>query len=301
VVQVAGYTFNEGSGTTAAEVSGGASISGIPGWAAGLHSNALLLNLVNGPTLSPFSTNTAFTIMFDVYVLGDGGSGYNIFISNTSGVGNVQIDANGNLEWYHDSGTSPALGTVSDLTWTNLAVTADGTNRKAYVASSLVGSWANSSLSSTGQVKIGGDLAGGYTANFRMDNLRFFNTALTAGEISAYAGTPVTAPGLEAFLSDGVGVGDSMSALSDAPFSITINLSDNVGVSDIGSQQTLDITDITDDPVGVSDALTATLTTGSLTSTASDPVGVTDVLTATLTPATTSSIFYSDGNNWYAL
>ena len=253
MAQIAAYAFNEGTGTTAAEIAGGTSITGVPGWAAGRHGNAMFINVTTGPTISPYSSNTAFTIMFDVYIVGNGSSGYNIFISNTAGVGNVQCDSSGNFSWYHDTADPGILGVISTATWTNVAVVADGTTRKAYLNGTQVGSWANTSLSTTGAVKIGGELSGGYASNFRIDNLRFHNTALSAAEISALQGTAVGIEARTVNLSDGVGITDAASARSDT---MTVNLSDSLGIRDTDAPLALENTLTFADNVGATDAMT---------------------------------------------
>ena len=88
---IAAYAFDEGTGTTAAEANGGTTLTGVPGWAAGLHDDALRLNLVNGPSVDPFGSSGAFTIMFDAYIDGSGNGGYNLFLDGVIGeIGIVQ-------------------------------------------------------------------------------------------------------------------------------------------------------------------------------------------------------------------
>lgn len=189
---IAAYAFDEGSGSSAAELSGGASIAGVPAWDAGLHGSAMRVSGgAIGPTISPFAVDTDFTLMFDLFILGDGASGLNMVVSG-SVFGNVQIlNAGGQLEWY--LGPYPTQEFVPQGTWLNLAFTADGVNRKVYVNGALASGGTSSSTprSGTDPIQLGGYIFGGYVPNVLYDNLRIYDEALAASEIAAVAGTPV--------------------------------------------------------------------------------------------------------------
>ena len=195
---IAAYAFNEGTGSSAAEVNGGTSITGIPGWAAGRNGgNALRTNLQPGPTFSPFSSDTAFTIMFDVYIEGDGGFGYNIMLADDPSYtfGALQAENDGDLEWYPAMNTTDAATNITDGTWRHIAVSGDGTERRLFVDGTLMSTKINATLSGTTAIYIGG-VSGGYDGNMRIDNLRVYNHAMTTeAELTGLVGTNVTAGG----------------------------------------------------------------------------------------------------------
>jgi hypothetical protein len=187
-----GYNFDEGAGSIAAEVAGGPDITDILGWAAGLHGSALRVNLDAGPVITPWSVNTAFTIMFDFYINGAGANAYTVFLNDwenqgDSPFGNVQVTPGGNLEWY--LGTGDTGVPIPSTTWKHIALTGDGAWRRIYVDAVQAGFASNANLSGTGPLVLGG--FGGFEPNVRYDNLRIFDTALTQPEIAALAGTPV--------------------------------------------------------------------------------------------------------------
>jgi hypothetical protein len=181
------YAFDEGSGTTAAEINGGLGLTGVPGWAAGLHGTAMYANGVLGPEWDPMIGPGDFTIMFDFYIVST--ASYNIFMSG--GVGNPQLAPGGSgFEWYplpiNVDGSEFPLAT-----WRNMALVAEGTARRVLLDGVVVGS----AVSGT---PMGGDpiqLLGfsGLPPNMRMDNLRFFDSALSTEEIADLAGTDVAA------------------------------------------------------------------------------------------------------------
>lgn len=189
---IAAYSFDEGQGTSAAEASGGAAISGIPGWAAGRHGSGLRVDRVAGPLVTPFATDTPFTIMFDVFLVGAGNSPYNVIMNDwenqgDSPFGNVQVGPGGLLEWYLGADTSTP---INQGQWYNIALSATGTNRKTHVDGVLAAtSSTNTNRSGTGPIVLGG--FGGYEPNMIMDNLRFYDAPLSDAEVAAVAGTPV--------------------------------------------------------------------------------------------------------------
>lgn|GEM_PF-3571411 len=192
---IRGYALDEGAGSTAAEVGGGAALTGIPGWdASGRHGAAMRVNGVAGPTFSPFAADTAFTIMLDVFIVGGGTGGVTMILSGSE-LGNLQvINASGIVEWY--LGPYPTTQAVPQAQWVNLAITADGTTRRVFIdgAPASGGSSASAPRSGTSPIQVGGYFAGGYSPNIRVDNLRVFDTALSEAEVAALAGTSVGEP-----------------------------------------------------------------------------------------------------------
>lgn len=190
---LAAYAFNEGAGTTAAEVDGGVAITDIPGWAAGLHGNALLVSGgAIGPDFSPFSVNTNFAIMFDLRVNGPGSTSYTVVLNDwenqgDSAFGNVQITPSGNLDWYLGVGDTGVPIPTGE--WKHIALTGDGTWRRAFVDGVQAGQASNTNRSGTGPLVLGGFT--GYSPDIRIDNLRIYDEALDVTAIAALAGTPV--------------------------------------------------------------------------------------------------------------
>lgn len=189
---IAAYAFDEGQGASAAEASGGPAIAGIPAWATGRHGSGLRVDRVAGPVFTPFSTNTPFTIMFDVFLVGGGNSAYNVIMNDwenqgDSAFGNVQVGPSGNLEWYLGADTTTL---IAQGEWRHIALSATGTNRKTHVDGVLAAtSSTNTNMSGTGPIVLGG--FSGYEPNMIMDNLRVYDAALSDAEIAAVAGTPV--------------------------------------------------------------------------------------------------------------
>lgn len=204
------YAFNEGVGTDAAEANGGTSITGVPGWDAGRNGgSSLRTNGEPGPTVTPYAVDSAFTIMWDVYIVGPAPSSYQIMYADYPGVGHVQLFWNGDLEWYHSSGSTGIVANVGDVTWAHIAITADGVNHRLYLDGELVGTAPNAALSGTGTAYLAGTTDfGGYYGNMRMDNLRFFDHAMTKAAIAPYVGVDIGSEILHPWW-DGAGGQDS--------------------------------------------------------------------------------------------
>lgn len=286
---VAAYAFDEGTGTTAAEASGGTTLTGVPAWdASGRHGASLRLNGVAGPTVDPFASSTAFTIMFDVYIVGAGGNNYNLFLNDTANaIGTVQQGGGSSVEWYPFIG--PTGTTIATATWTHVAVVADGTNRRILVNGTQVGTTANTSLSGTDGFILGG--VSGYQPNIEIDNLRIYDTALTNAAITALAGTAVTSSGTayDKTPADAEGITDARSAVQQVARTRedALGLTDSVAVALTLARSpadTLGITDTDDplvlgygetipDPVVLSDNVTAVM---SRVHTVADFLAVTD-------------------------
>lgn len=186
---VRSYAFDEGTGTTAAEASGGTSLTGVPGWAAGLHDDGLRLNLVNGPTVGGF-TSTAFTVMFDVYLhTAAGNNGFQILTNGPLGdIGNVQQQSGGSVQWYPSLG--PTGTSIPTGAWTHVAIVADDNDRRILIDGVVAGSGTSTtSVTSVGPWNLGSFSS--YEPNVTIDNLRIYDHAVTDAEIAALAGTQV--------------------------------------------------------------------------------------------------------------
>lgn len=90
--------------------------------------------------------------------------------------------------------TAAGTATLPLTTWTHLATTYDGTTLRLYVNGTLVSSRAvaGSLLTSAGVVRLGGNSLWGEFFQGRIDEVRIYNRALSAGEIAADMTTPVS-------------------------------------------------------------------------------------------------------------
>lgn len=232
---LAAYAFNEGTGTTAAEVNGGTAITDIPGWDTGRHGSGLRVNLTAGPTVSPFTTDGPFTIMFDVMLVDGGNNGYSIMMNDwnhQSKIGNIQApNYNRVFDWYRGPSTPNVVFEFG--VWKHITLVATGTQRRAYADGVLEGTMNDTNGSGNGPIVLGG--FGGYEPNMRMDNVRFFNTALSDAEIASLAGTPVTPessgePGAEGSLTLGGALATSTSMAASGSMSLELASSGEAGV-----------------------------------------------------------------------
>src|SRR6266853_679638 len=206
---VAAYAFNEGSGTTVADMSGNnnnGTISAATWTTAGRFGNALVFNgtsarvtvpdaaslqLTTGMTLEawvfPTATPTNWRAIVDKTV-----DGYYLMASTDKGDG---PSAGGTWVGGNQNTYGPSVVEVN--TWTHLAATFDGETVRLYVNGAEVASQAQTTplATTTGTLQIGGD---SYPNEFfagRIDEVRIYNRALSAAEIqtdmnTAVGGTP---------------------------------------------------------------------------------------------------------------
>ncbi len=219
---VAAFGFDEGSGSSVADASGNGNtgtVSGATWVTSGKFGGALQFNgssaRVNVPNAASLQLTTGMTL--EAWV-------------DPSTVSNVWRDViyKGNDNYYLEATSSNASkpdggliagGTYGDAygtaalpanTWSYLAETYDGSNLRLYVNGSLVATTAHtgSITTSTNQLQIGGDsIYGQYFAGM-IDEVRIYNTALTATQIQTDQTTPITPAGPT------YSVGGSVSGLS---------------------------------------------------------------------------------------
>ena len=202
---VAGYGFEEGSGTTTADASANGNtgtISGATWTAAGRYGNALsfdgsssLVTVNDAPSLdlttaltleawvNPSTVSSAWRDI--IYKANDV-----IYFEGTSTQSGVPA-------WGGTFG-SPLYGTSSlpVNTWSHLAATYDGTTMRLYVDAVEVASRPQTGLvqTSNNPLTIGGDNVYGQHWAGMIDEVRIYNRALTQAEIQADMNTPVSPP-----------------------------------------------------------------------------------------------------------
>ncbi|HVY07504.1 MAG TPA: LamG-like jellyroll fold domain-containing protein [Burkholderiales bacterium] len=243
---VAAYTFNEGSGSTVADVSGNGNngtIGGATWTTSGKFGNALVFNGSGAQVTVPNSTSlqltSAMTLEAWVYpttaptgwraVIDKNVDGYYLMAStnvgNQPGVGGT---------WVGGKQATIAPSVLAVNAWTHLATTFDGSMVRFFVNGVQVASQAQATqlAPTTGTLQIGGD---SYASEFfagRIDEVRIYNRALSAAEIQADANTAVgaapsadtTAPSVTA------GLGATSAGTSQINLAWTA-ATDNVGVT----------------------------------------------------------------------
>src|SRR5882724_9543448 len=204
---VAAYAFNEGSGTTVADVSGNnnnGTISAATWTTAGKFGSALVFNGTSAQVTVPNATSLQLTtgMTLEVWVFPTGSlagwravldknvDGYYLMASsdpnNRPAVGGTWTGGNQNTA----APTALALNA-----WTHLAATFDGATVRLYVNGVQVASQAQTSAlaPTTGTLQIGGDSYGEFFAG-RIDEVRIYNRALSAAEIQTDMNTAVGTP-----------------------------------------------------------------------------------------------------------
>jgi hypothetical protein len=203
---VAAYGFNEGAGVTTADGTGNGHLgtlsnatwtpSGQFGGALSFNgtdalvtvSDAASLDLTTGMTISAWVNPTASTDWCTV-VMKERPSGlaYSLYSNNGASrpsafayIGAADRNANGS-------------GVVPLNSWSHLAATYDGATLRLFVNGVQVGSQAvtGALAVSTGALRIGGNSVWGEYFQGRIDEVRIYNRALTAGEIQADMGVPI--------------------------------------------------------------------------------------------------------------
>ena len=202
---VAAYGFNEGSGTTATDISGSlntGTVSGATWTAAGKYGSALTFDGVNdrvtvadAPSLD---LTTALTLEAWVYPTSAGGWRTVLLKETPNGLAYVL---------YHGVGAPPSgyltiggteFGVVGPSalplnTWTHVAVTYDGATIRLYVNAVQVSSVAATGavIATANPLSIGGNSVWGEWFAGRLDEIRIYNRALTPAQIQADMNTPL--------------------------------------------------------------------------------------------------------------
>jgi glucose/arabinose dehydrogenase len=208
---VAAYSFNAGTGMTAADESGNANTGTLSGatWAAsGKFGKALSFdaakrsNLVSVPDATSLHLTTGMTLeawvnpstlgtnpqSWRTVVLKEraGGMAYALYANNRAARPDGQV---------YIAGEQDVAGTAQLAlnTWTHLATTYDGASLRLYVngVQVAVKSQTGSIVASTGALKIGGNSLWGEWFGGLIDEVRIYNRALSAAELQTDMATPI--------------------------------------------------------------------------------------------------------------
>jgi RHS repeat-associated protein len=236
---IAAYSFNEGTGNVAADLSGHnhtGTLSGATWTGAGKFGGALsfdgvndwvtvadsdLLDLTTGMTLMAWVNPTAMGAGLWRNVLikeRPGGEIYNLYANVDTDVPTVYVVSSADPGLPLDVRGPTALPLE---TWTHLAATFDGSHLRLYVDGIEVGSrlLPGPLLTSEGVLRIGGNSIWGEFFQGRIDEVRVYNRPLTQSEIQGDMATPIYDAGPPETTITGAPPAQSSSA--EAAFSFT--------------------------------------------------------------------------------
>jgi glucose/arabinose dehydrogenase/PKD repeat protein len=204
---VAAYSFDTGTGSTAADASGNgnAGAIGSASWVTtGKFGNALSFNGSNAHVTvndsASLDLTTAMTL--EAWVFPTTGGGWrDVIYKGPDDIYYLESSSNSGSNSPATGGTfaSPLYGTsgLPVNAWSHLAATYDGTTLQLYVNGAQVASRGVTGpiTTSSSPLTIGGDLLYGQHFAGRIDEVRVYNTALSVSQIQADMSTPVGNPG----------------------------------------------------------------------------------------------------------
>ena len=245
---VAAYSFDAGSGSTVTDSSGNGNtgtISGATWTSQGKYGGALVFNgssarvnvpnsaslqLSSGMTLEawvdPASVSSAWR---DVIYKGND----NYYLKGTTDHAGVPAGA---VTVAGSSAHAYGAGTLPTNSWSYLAATYDGTTLRLYVNGTLAASQAASGAitSSTNQLQIGSDSIYGQYFNGLIDQVRIYNTALSAAQIQTDMTTPISGGSTDT-QPPSTPTGLAISSAGQTTLTLSWSAaSDNVGVTSYG-------------------------------------------------------------------
>ncbi|GAA3607846.1 LamG-like jellyroll fold domain-containing protein [Microlunatus ginsengisoli] len=205
---VGAWSFNEGTGTTAADSSGqgnNGTLSGGPTWtSAGKYGGAITFDGVNDmvaiPDANSLDLSNNLTVAAWVRPTAQGAWRTAVLKERTSGL-TYALYANG-ATGNRPNGTL-AIGTqdrevngttgLTANTWTHVALTYDGTTMRLYVNGTQVASRAQtgSAPNGTGPLRIGGNAVWGEWFTGQIDEVRVYSRALSAAEVGTIRDAPL--------------------------------------------------------------------------------------------------------------
>ena len=195
---VAAYAFDEGSGTTTADLSGNnrtATISGATWTTGGRFGDALSFDGVGSRvTASTVTLGPSFTLM--AWVFNPTAAPYETIM--TVGGSRDFFLGNGVIGFYDGSTERTFGGAISTNTWHHVALVHDGATLRAYLDGTPQGTEQAVSLPAiTGVLQIGAWIVGASNGDFfggRIDEVRVSNRALSQAEVQQVMNTPVGTP-----------------------------------------------------------------------------------------------------------
>ncbi|WP_432824871.1 LamG-like jellyroll fold domain-containing protein [Dactylosporangium sp. CA-092794] len=206
---VAGYTFDAGSGTALADISGNNNNGTITGasWVAGKYGGALSFNgsanVVKVPSSASLNLSAGLTLAAWVQptasqqgwrtIMQKEDSAWFLNASNDAG----PLRPAGGVTSTNGSDAAVSGPTASPLNqWTHVALTYDGSNLRLYVNGTLVTTKAKTgALQQTTQpLSIGGNTPYGEYFTGLIDEARVYNRALTAAEVQTIMNSPLVPP-----------------------------------------------------------------------------------------------------------
>jgi uncharacterized protein YjdB len=211
---VAAYNFNEGTGSTVNDVSGNANtgtISGATWTTGGRFGGALSFNGTNSwvtvndsPSLNLTAAVTVEAwvsprapLSWQAAVIKEQISDlvYGLYVNNAQDepFGTVSVSGTDFSAAFEAEDVQVPMNT-----WTHLATTFDGATLRLYVDGTLVNTVAASGKMpvSSGPLRIGGDAVWGEYFNGLIDEVRIYNRALSAAEVTADMNSPINSPAL---------------------------------------------------------------------------------------------------------
>lgn len=215
---VAGWNFNEGTGTTAADVTGNgntATLNDTPLWTAGRYGGGItldgsgdFLSVANAPTLN--LSGSAMT--FSGWVKpASGGTGDQVLFAKfyngtmTAPYYQYGIELGGGVSPNFYIGTSAGLQAASMGSslplneWTHLAVSFDGSQARFYLNGDLAASRALTATITPRDtpLHLGADIRPSQFVNGTLDDARVYNRALGQTEVRSDRDTPLRAPEID--------------------------------------------------------------------------------------------------------
>ena len=207
---VAAYSFDEGEGTSAEDVTGDGHVGTIEGasWGNGKYGSALKFDGENDCVTVPESPDFELTEEFtlEAWVKPEGSLGEDPVISKQAegedsyGFG-IAFFAGGKAEGFIGEGEEAykyvsSSEAIEPKAWTHLAFTYDGAHMRIYVNGELTGTHAMSQapLPSSGPLTIGCDEAFGEHFQGRIDEVRVYDRALDEAEVAADKSAPIQTP-----------------------------------------------------------------------------------------------------------
>jgi hypothetical protein len=209
---VAAYSFDAGSGTSVADLSGHGNVGAIANatWAAGGHSGSALsfngtnawVTVADSPSLDPHGSMTleawvkptragAWATALIKEAAPDN-LAYGLYASSDTGQpsGNVLVDRTTTDTYIRGTTTTPPN------VWTHLAATYDGSTLRVYVNGALQASTPISGpiQASSGALRIGGNAIWSEWYAGLIDDVRVYSRSLSDAEIQADMTTPTAAP-----------------------------------------------------------------------------------------------------------